>query len=248
MQKSEYRNIFQNESEHFYYTGTHQTTVKLLKKYLIKDDHLNILDAGCGTGLLLKKLSSFGKTWGVDLSEEALRFAHKRKLKRLFLGSVTSLPFKKNTFDVIVCIDVLYHRRVSEDTKALSEFYRVLKPGGILILKVPAYQWLRGNHDIIAQTKHRYTKSEVTQKLKRANLDILKISYANSYILPLALFKRFILDNFFAVNPISDVQKLPNSINKLLTFINTVENQFLNFFNLPFGLSIYSVSRKSSLR
>lgn len=244
MQTKEYQNIFKNESSHFFYVGTHQTTIKLLEKYLGRKDKVNILDAGCGTGLLLKKLSRFGKTWGIDVSYEALKYARKRKLKRLFHSSVEKLPFKNNMFDAVVCIDVLYHQKVTKDIKALSEFYRVLAPGGILTLKVPAYEWLRGHHDIIVSTKHRYTKKEIKEKFENTNFEIVKITYANSYLLPVALLKRFIVDKFLITKPASDVQKVPSYINNLFITSNTIENKLLGFTDLPFGLSVYAVCRK----
>lgn len=244
MQIQEYQNIFENESKHFFYISNHKTTISLLKKYIESSEGTNILDAGCGTGLLLRKLNSFGKTWGVDVSSEALKFARKRKLKRLFQSSVEKLPFKGKTFNVIVCIDVIYHRRVNSDTKALAEFYRVLAPGGILILKVPAYECLRGHHDVIVETKHRYTKKEVIGKLKESRFDIIKITYTNLHILPLALIKRFIINNLFAGEPKSDVQKIPDFLNSLLIFANSVENKIITYFDLPLGLSIYAVCKK----
>lgn len=247
MQLKEYQNIFQNEASHFFYVGTHKTTLEFLNRYLTAGKKINILDAGCGTGLLLKKINQFGKTWGVDVSSEALKFARKRNLKRLYLSSIMKLPFKKNEFDAVTCIDVLYHKKI-QDTKALAEIYRVLKPGGILILKVPAYEWLRGHHDIVVATKHRYTKGEIQKKIENTDFKLLRITHANSYLLPLALMKRFLLNKILPGSPSSDVQKVPDFINRIFISLNILENKVLNYINLPFGLSIYAVCLKNKVK
>src|SRR3989344_4672699 len=130
MEKTEYKNIFDNEGTHFYYVGTHKAVITLLNSYLKSKRNNLILDAGCGTGLLIKKLSTFGEVWGIDTSSEALKLAKKNNITKIKKASVEKIPFKDNYFDAIVSIDVLYHREVKSDIAALIEFKRVLKPGG----------------------------------------------------------------------------------------------------------------------
>src|SRR3989344_9097473 len=128
MQTSEYENIYKNEGHHFFYVGNHFVILNLVRRHA-KDSTHNILDAGCGTGLLAKKLQSFGKVTGVDISPEAIKYAKKRGVDAR-LASIAKLPFKKATFDLVVSVDVLYHQKVKNDRTALLEFKRVLKPGG----------------------------------------------------------------------------------------------------------------------
>ena len=163
MDISEYKNIFENEESHFFYVGNHNMVLSLVKRYLKPGKEIRILDAGCGTGLLAKKLEKFGVVTGIDISPEAILYAKKRGI-RAIKASVTKLPFKDETFDLVVSIDVLYHQNVENDLNALGEFKRVLKPNGILIVKVPAYNWLRGSHDIVVHTKHRYTLEELIER------------------------------------------------------------------------------------
>ncbi len=242
MEISEYRNIYQNEATHFFYVNTHGTVISFIKKYFTIKSRIKILDAGCGTGLLLKKISPFGQVYGVDNHQEAIALSRKRGLKNVRLASVSSLPFKPETFDLITCIDVLYHKDISSDRKVLKEFYRVLKPGGVLILKNPAYDWLRGHHDSIVHTAHRYTKSELNSKLQRAGFKIKKITYAYTFIFPFVLLKR--VSGRFFKNSSSDVEEIPQFLNKLLLTLQTIETRIILIFNLPFGLSIYSVCQK----
>src|SRR3990167_6198698 len=215
MEKTEYKNIFDNEKTHFYYVGTHNAVITLLNLYLNKKKNNIILDAGCGTGLLMKKLSNFGEIWGIDTSNEALKLAKKNGVTKIKKASVEKIPFKDNRFDAIVSIDVLYHREVKSDIAALIEFKRVLKPGGILIVKNPAHNWLRGNHDIVIHTKKRYSKSEFREKLKRTGFQILKLSYINIFFFPLAIAKR-LAESLFKAKPSSDVKNIHPQINKIL--------------------------------
>lgn len=241
MQTSEYQNIFKNEENHFFYTIIHKLVLIFISKYSIKSRSLKILDAGCGTGLLAKKMEIYGNVYAVDLNQEALIFSKKRNLKYLKKASISRLPFIDNFFDVITCIDVLYHKNV-DDQKALQEFKRVLKPQGILIIKVPAFDWLRGNHDIIVETKKRYKKQEIEILLRDANFNIIRISYFFAIIFPFIFTKR--LMDKFNKNITSEVGSLPFLLNKLFFFLTNFELAILSKYNLPFGVSVISVAKK----
>ncbi len=243
MELAEYRNIFENEETHFYYVGTHNATLALLDLYLKNKRSNVILDAGCGTGSLMKKLKRFGNIWGIDTSSEALKLAKKNGLKKILKASVEKIPFKDNTFNAVISIDVLYHKGVSSDRKALKEFNRVLKPGGILIVKNPAHDWLRGSHDIVIHTKRRYSKGEFKDKLDGAGFEILKLSYINIFFFPWAFFKR-LTENILRSKPSSDVKYLPGRINKLLINIYNIEIKLLTKSVIPFGLSLFAIARK----
>ncbi|OGE39387.1 hypothetical protein A3F00_02015 [Candidatus Daviesbacteria bacterium RIFCSPHIGHO2_12_FULL_37_11] len=243
MEIAEYRNIFENEETHFYYVGTHSAVIEFLNKYLPKKTGNKILDAGCGTGSLMKKLKRFGEICGIDISNEALKFAKNNGLRQVRKGSVTNIPFKENEFDAVVSIDVLYHKQVKNDLQALEEFRRVLKPGGILIIKNPAHNWLRGNHDIVIHTKKRYSKSEFREKLKRTGFQILKLSYINIFFFPLAIAKR-LAESLFKAKPSSDVKNIHPQINKILINIYNFETKLLIKGTIPIGLSLFAIAKK----
>ncbi len=136
---------------------------------------------------------------------------------------------------------------MKDDTKAFSEFRRVLKPGGILIIKVPAFNWLRGKHDDIVQTKRRYNKQELQNKLINAEFKIMKISYNNMFLLPIVFAKRW-LDNRDATPSQSDIGPVNPVINWLFVLIGAFEIKLLTFLNLPFGVSIIAVTQKVNTR
>lgn len=225
----------------------HNSIMQLLNKYISKKQNNIILDAGCGTGLLLQKMSSLGKTYGVDINSEAIKFCRRRKLHNVQQGSIGNLQFPKNFFDIVTSIDVLYHLQVRNDKEALKEFYRVLKSGGILLLKVPAYEWLKGRHDVVVHTNHRYTKKEVELILKKTGFVVKKLTYGNALLFPLLLIKR-LTDRYLPLEDSSEVQRFPKVINQILVLIQAIETKVLLLFNLPFGFSIYAVAQKPNIK
>lgn len=241
MDISEYRNIFENEQSHFFYVGNHKIILSLVAKYA-KGLNLKILDGGCGTGLLAKKLEKYGDVEAVDINPEALKFAKKRGIKAK-LASVTRLPFKENIFDLVVSVDVIYHKEV-DDQKALSEFFRVLEPGGVLVLRVPANKWLNLRHDKHVYTRERYGKAELLEKLERAGFKIEKISFVNFVLLPLAAIRYFFERLNKDKETSSGVGHIYSFVNSVLIFILSFEARLITKLNFPFGLGLVAVCRK----
>ena len=243
MEISEYRTIFEQEDNHFFYIANHKIILSLIKSYLGQVSSLKILDAGCGTGLLTKKLERFGKVLGIDLSEEALKYARKRRIKAK-LGSINNLPFRDQAFDLVVSMDVIYHKAV-QDTIALEQLKRVLKPNGLLILRVPANEWLRSSHDLQVHTRERYSLETLRTKLERAGFKIEKISYVQMLLVPISLIS--LLWEKLLTNKIAKTHLviLPNSLNRFIADILSLEVSILRKFNLPFGLGLIAVARKT---
>lgn len=247
MDVREYQNIFAQEETHFFYVANHALILSLVEKYVPKKRSAKrmILDAGCGTGLLAQKLLYFGEVVGVDISPHALRFAKKRGIT-VVKASITDLPFQDNMFDLIVSVDVLYHKAVSRDDDALKEFFRVLKPGGLLILRVPANKWLKLAHDSFVHTKKRYEKKELSMLLKKTRFNIKKLSFVNALLLPLASLA-YVFEKTKSKKEISSgVKPLHSVINSMLIFTLSLENRLLSFGSLPFGLGLIAVCTKET--
>jgi SAM-dependent methyltransferase len=245
MEIVEYKNMYQNERDHYFYVATHALVLTLLSHFFPnRKQKLNILDAGCGTGLLAKKMAKFGRVQGIDMSSEALRFAKKRRVD-VKKASIEKIPFKKNTFDAVVSIDVLTSSSIKDDLVPLREFYRVLKPGGILILRVSAYPWLKLIHDKHVHMNHRYEKDELKRKLKKADLKLEKISFIHSIFFPLIVLRHFWENLIKPKQTKSAVGKTNPLINNLLIKLLLIEVYLFMKINLPFGLGLVSVSRKN---
>ena len=123
--------------------------------------------------------SSDVEVTGIDLAPEALSFSRERGQERLVQGDLTALPFATATFDLITALEVVEH--VESDETALAELCRVLKPGGTLLLSVPAYRFLWSSHDVALHHKRRYTAHRMQTNLTRAGLDSAKVTYCSPF-------------------------------------------------------------------
>ena len=204
-----------------------------------------ILDAGCGTGAAMQTLLS-NKGWvtGLDLSFQALAFCQQRRLHSLCCGSVDKLPYASQSFDLITNFDVVYARSVPDVEAALREFERVLVPGGHLLLRVPAYDWLRGYHDTAIGTARRFTLKSFTRLIQGSGLTIKHRSYANTFLFPLALLKRMLERSDVADNRPSELTIRFGLFDKIFGFILGLEAPLVARTTLPFGLSAVIIARK----
>lgn len=244
MNPTEYATMYAVEDRHWWYVGMQRLTLTLLRQVYPTQTDLTILDAGCGTGAAATYLSALGPVTGLDYVYLALGFCQRRGLKRLSQGTVTQLPFASASFDLITSFEVLCHRAVGDYHDALAEFFRVLKPGGRLLLRLPAYNALRSHHDQVTHTQRRFSAPEIRQALSNAGFVNEKISYANTVLFPAAAGKRLLERVWPVQGEQSDVKPNPPWQDNLLARILGLEARWLAHFNLPFGLTVVSLSRK----
>lgn len=245
MDPQEYEIMYEVEQHYWWYRGMEAITRAILERWYLPGANLSILDAGCGTGAAMTSyLSEYGTVTGCDISEIALAFCQSRKARRLAQASVTHLPFGPKCFDLITSFDVLYEQGVTDDAASLSEFARVLVKGGRLLLRLPAYDWLRGQHDIGIHTARRYTASQVKKLLQAGGFSIEQVSYANTLLFPAALAKRM-AERFWppAVQK-SDLTIDTGPLNRLLQHILSLEAPLVSYAGMPFGLSVVATGRK----
>lgn len=236
MHKAEYKNIFENEEDHFFYLSVHERILRLIGKYLPKSRNqtIKILDAGCGTGLLTKKMEKFGKVVGIDIEKQAVVYAKQRSVKAK-KASVMRIPFASASFNVVTSIDVIYHKNV-DDKVALREFFRVLKSGGILVMRVPAVKWLKLSHDRYVDVRERYSMPEINDKLKSAGFLVLKTKRTEGVLLPILIFEHIFQKLFPPRQSSSSIRKNPKWINNIVFHLLKLD--------LPFGAGITIVAQK----
>ena len=244
MNANEYATMFQVEDRHWWYVGMRHISTLLVALAFPGRDNLRILEAGCGTGAAMGYLAPFGQVTGLDFSPIALQFCQRRGLTRLGQGSVAALPFADNSFDLITSFDVLYHRAVGDYRQVLGQFWRVLRPGGKLLLRLPAYNWLRGRHDTIIHTHHRFTVPELRVALSGRDFTIEKLSYANTLLFPMALAKR-LLERLAPLDPNhSDIQANPAWQDSFFARFLLAEATWLKKYTFPFGLTVIALAQK----
>lgn len=243
MKKIAYRRMYENELDHPWYFATRQLMISFLAPLIKKD--AKILDAGCGTGgtITFLKNSGFKNVQGVDKSLSAINYCKQREIDNVSKSDINNLPFNSNTFDAVICMDVLYHKGVIPQ-KALSEIYRVLKTTGVLYLQEPSYNFFKSAHDKSIDTARRFLIVQIRNLLLKQKFKIVKISHFNSILFPAILLKRIKDKIFKKSNYASDVEKLPEPLNLMMFKTLSFESQLIKFLNFPFGLSIISIAKK----
>ncbi|HTS18537.1 MAG TPA: class I SAM-dependent methyltransferase [Verrucomicrobiae bacterium] len=245
MHNHEYDNMARLEDTHWWYVGMAGIAADWLRRLPGFSPSERVLDAGCGTGGACRWLENFGRVYGLDRHPLALRHAGAKGAQCVVQGDVQALPFANASFGLLTSFDVLYHTDVVSDWGALREFARVLRPGGWLLLRLPAYNWLRGAHDRQVQTRHRYTNREVSAKLRSVGLQPVRVTYVNSLLLAPAIIWR-LLQQIANSQPASDLWLPPRPINRFLKLILRVERAWLRWFNLPAGLGVLALARKET--
>jgi ubiquinone/menaquinone biosynthesis C-methylase UbiE len=245
MEPQEYGLMFDVERAHWWYLGMEKITRAILNQWFPRGANARILDAGCGTGAAMSTyLADYGNVTGIDFSPLALNFCRKRNLTSLGLASVSNIPFPPESFDLVTSFDVLYEQAVPSDFAALTEFFRVLRPGGFVLLRLPAYNWLRGQHDLTIHTARRYTAPQLKRLLIDSGFQTCRVGYANSFLFPLAAAKRLLERLKPSASATSDLSLNVGMLNGLFKHILASEAFFISRTGLPFGLSVIALARK----
>lgn len=243
METAEYRIMFQAEERHWWYAALHRLIFWSLDTYVPDWKDRAILDAGCGTGAILHRLGSDGKKVGIDLSPDAIAFCEKRGLRQAQLGDITALPFAADSFDAIICSSVLYHRWVPDVDQALKELRRVLKPGGVLILNLPACESLHSKHDELVFTARRFNQDDVRALLAKSNFEIKKLTGWTTFLFPVAWLARSLKTSDKGRD--FDENQAPHSlVNSLMDALMRIEFQLARLVSLPFGVAMLCVAEK----
>lgn len=243
MERSEYERMAAVEERSWWFRGLHRNLVRAWRRAVSPPASPSLLDAGCGTGGLLTRLGrdlAQARRFGIDLEPLAAATARAKSHALTAIGSTAALPFAGASFDAIFSADVLCHRGV-EPGAALQSIRHCLKPGGVLILNLPAYRWLLSGHDRAVDNVRRFGRGEVKGLLQQAGYQSIRIAYWNSLLFPLMVVQRL-------THPrgASDVALLPAPIERLFDAIVELEawlgDRGLNF---PFGGSILATAVRS---
>ena len=227
------------EERMFFYRALHDRLLLCLDRFAATD--AKVLDAGCGTGGFLRKLQRSRPSLrlsGLDVSPVACDIARRKTGLAIEEASVDELPFDDGEFDVIVSSDVLC--MLDEPSRALGEFGRCLRPGGTLVVNLPAYEALRSYHDEATDTKHRFTAGELVPVLRSSGFTTLFVTYWNMLLFPVAVAKRKLFPS-----RASDVRFYPPLVDAAFGAVLELEAiPTRRGIRLPFGLSLLSVSRR----
>lgn len=245
MQQHTYAIMNRVENSHWWYVGRRAILESFLERIsnelCTTNNELRILDVGCGTGGNLEMLKNFGAAEGVDVSDDALEFCQSKGLT-VHKGLAEELPFGDGSFDVVTALDVVEH--LDDDVAGLSEMFRVLKKGGKTLIFVPAFMWLWGVQDDISNHRIRYTKKQITERLEKAGFEIERATYANITFFAPILGGRTLM-KITGIKPESENNVNVSALNGIFGKIFSSEKLWLKNFDIPFGVSIVIVAKKS---
>jgi SAM-dependent methyltransferase len=246
MEPRAYDDTAEAEQTHWWFLELRRVWRSLLEAdALAREGTLKILDAGCGTGGNLRDLETGGNAVavGVDLSARALVHASRKTGFPLVRASVTALPFRDESFDAVLCTDVLYHAAVTDEAAALREMRRVLRVEGRLVLNVPAFDSVRSSHDRAMHTARRYRRAGLRRLLERAGFLPERLLYWNGILfVPAVLFRLATRRRRTG----SDLGLQPGPVNDLLGAIARIDAALALRGVLPAGLSLAALARRRS--
>ncbi len=239
MERNEYERLAAAEEQGWWFRGLHANLIAAYRS-AGSPSRPALLDAGCGTGGLLARIGDAlpqARRFGLDLDALAAAIARAKSGAAVAIGSTMDLPFAALSLDAIFSADVLCHKGV-DPPDALRSIHRCLKPGGVVILNLPAYPWLLSGHDRAVDNVRRFRRSEVVALLAAEGFTQIRTRYWNSLLFPLMVLQR-VTHRHGA----SDVALLPAPVEKLFHAIVTFEAWLRGRrCNFPFGGSILATA------
>jgi len=242
MERREYERLAAVEERGWWFRGLHANLISAWRGYAAPAKDAILLDAGCGTGGLLTRLGEAApaaRRYGLEFDPGAAATARDKSGASLVVGSVLAPPLAPRSCDAIFSADVLCHRGV-EPAAALAALAPCLRPGGILLLNLPAYRWLLSGHDRAVDNVRRFGAAETRALLRAAGFTEIKLGYWNSLLFPLMVAQRMVHRGAK-----SDVELLPPLVERLFGAILGCERALAACgLRLPFGGSILATAIK----
>ncbi len=241
MKDEEYTRMHDLEDRYWWFVGRRNQALRLLRTFTSNQARPRILDLGCGTGVISGELESWSEPISLDMSILALNFSKHRGVKRLLQARGEWLPIETGSVDAVLALDIFEH--IEDDAKAFAEAYRALKPGGVLVLSVPAFKSLWGPHDVALMHFRRYKSGQMRRRLEEAGFKIRRMTYAVFFLFPIVVFIRF-FEKRKKGEATASLPKVPDWFNTLLIGLQNFEAWVMSRASLPWGSSVIAVAQK----
>ncbi|MBV6431959.1 MAG: Ubiquinone/menaquinone biosynthesis C-methyltransferase UbiE [Bryobacteraceae bacterium] len=247
MNPAEFANIAALEENFWWFRGMRRILFRLLDRQVEQRKPELVLEAGCGTGHLSRKLTErYGwRMVPVDLAREGLEYGRGLGVERMVQADVTRLPFAAGVFDAVLSMDVIVHFPRGKEFPAFLELARVLKPGGLMVVRVSALDILRSRHSRFAHERQRFTRARLLRNLRACGLRIVRCSYLNSLLFPVAFAKFRLYEPFLSGPEESGVRPVPAWLDNMLYMPLVLEATWLGAgLNFPLGQSLLALAEK----
>jgi SAM-dependent methyltransferase len=249
MNPAEFVNIRKAEADFWWYRGMREILFRTIQPHLQGRTITRALEAGCGTGYLshLLQRDSHLPIVPLDYSRDGLRYARELGVRDPAQGDTRCLPFPDGVFDLVLSIDVIAHLPRGEEVAAASELVRVTKPGGLLVVRTSALDILRSRHGEFAHERQRFTRRRFTDLFADAGIRVLRCTYANSLLMPIALLKFRLWEPLLRTPAGSGVHPVAPWLDRLLYQALALEAASIGAgANLPLGQSLLLIAEKVS--
>lgn len=247
MNPAEFANIAEAERTFWWYRGMRRILFRVLEPLLGGRQIRRVLEAGCGTGYFAHILE-LERGWTVypsDIAAHGLAFARGYGLKRISQADLSALPFREGSFDLVTAMDVLVHFAPGEEVRPIREMSRVLSGGGLMVLRTSALNVLRSRHSEFVGERQRFTRGRLTGALRECGIRVLRSTYANTLLLPVALAKFRVWEPLRRAAPESGVRPAAGWLDRLLYGFLWAESVWVGRgFDLPAGQSLILVGEK----
>lgn len=243
MERQVYDRMAELADTHWWYVARRRILADLIRREVRPPKHARILEIGCGTGHNLLTLREFGHVDGLEIDAEARELAAKRLGQNISSSPLPGLEdVQAGAYDLIAALDVIEH--VEDDAAAVAAIAARLRPGGKLLMTVPAHQWMWSAHDVANHHKRRYSKAGLRKLLEASPLEVDRLGYFNSLLFPLAVAAR--MAGKVTGRQDSDDRLPPAPLNRLLKGIYGLERYAVGRLPLPPGLSLFAVASARS--
>ena len=239
MERVVYDRMAELDELHWWYRARRRVLQALIERKVQPPPDARVLEVGCGTGHNVTMLERFGSVDGIEIDPEARAFAEKRLNRPISSAALPELQgIGRRHYDLIAALDVVEH--IDDDRAAIDALAGCLKPGGKLLVTVPAHQWMWSAHDELNHHKRRYSKRGLAELINGSPLRLEAIGYFNSLLFPLAVGAR--LASKLTGRSGDDDALPPRPINYLFERCFAAERRLIGKVPLPPGLSLFAVA------